>query len=132
MPQAVHGQSWHVFRACPHPAHKDAASGSPYGVQQEGISAHKLHRVLEVQYKSAWFLAHRIREAMRSGALDQFGVGGTAVEVDETFLLRDPDREHKSGGASHKMKVLSLLDRETGRTRSMVLQNLRKERVRPS
>ena len=36
---------------------------------KKGISAHQLSRVLEVQYKSAWFLAHRIREAMRSGDL---------------------------------------------------------------
>src|SRR5262249_911945 len=34
---------------------------------KKGVSAHQLHRVLEVQYKTAWFLAHRIREAMRSG-----------------------------------------------------------------
>jgi transposase-like protein len=36
---------------------------------KKGISAHQLHRILEVQYKTAWFLAHRIREAMRSGDL---------------------------------------------------------------
>lgn len=51
---------------------------------KKGISAHQLARVLEVQYKSAWFLAHRIREAMRSGDLaTPYGSGGTAVEVDE-------------------------------------------------
>lgn len=120
-----------VFEHARIPLHKMLQAVHLMASSKKGISAHQLHRVLEVQYKSAWFLAHRIREAMRSGALDQFGVGGTAVEVDETFLLRDPDREHKSGGASHKMKVLSLLDRETGRTRSMVLQNLRKEEIAP-
>jgi hypothetical protein len=36
---------------------------------KKGISAHHLHRILEVQYKTAWFLAHRIREAMRHGSL---------------------------------------------------------------
>ena len=53
---------------------------------KKGISAHQLHRVLEVQYKTAWFLAHRIREAMRSGALNIFGGNGGDVEVDETFI----------------------------------------------
>ena len=53
---------------------------------KKGISAHQLSRVLEVQYKSAWFLAHRIREAMRSGDLAPFGGNGGIVEVDETFI----------------------------------------------
>lgn len=34
---------------------------------KKGISAHQLHRTLEISYKAAWFLMHRIREAMRSG-----------------------------------------------------------------
>ncbi len=48
---------------------------------KKGISAHQLHRTLEITYKSAWFLAHRIREAMRSGDLTPFGSDGGAVEV---------------------------------------------------
>ena len=60
---------------------------------KKGISAHQLSRVLEVQYKSAWFLAHRIREAMRSGDLAvPFGSGGSAVEVDETYFGQKKDR----------------------------------------
>ena len=55
---------------------------------KKGISAHQLHRTLEITYKSAWFLAHRIREALRSGDLAPFGAGGGAVEVDETFIGR--------------------------------------------
>lgn len=50
------------------------------------ISAHQLHRVLEVAYKTAWLLAHRIREAMRSGDLAPFGGNGGIVEIDETFI----------------------------------------------
>ncbi len=53
---------------------------------KKGISAHQLHRILEVTYKTAWFLAHRIREAMRSGDLAPFGGEGGIVEVDETFI----------------------------------------------
>ena len=52
---------------------------------KKGISAHQLHRTLEVTYKTAWFTAHRLREAMANGDLSPFGFGGGAVEVDETF-----------------------------------------------
>lgn len=92
---------------------------------KKGISAHQLHRVLEVQYKTAWFLAHRIREAMRSGALAPFGSNGGAVEVDETFIGNDrtikPKGEKKGRGYHHKHKVLSLVDRDTKQVRSMVV-----------
>ena len=57
---------------------------------KKGVSAHQLHRSLEVTYKTAWFLARRIREATRSGELDgPFGRGGATVEVDETLIGRD-------------------------------------------
>jgi len=62
---------------------------------KKGISANQLHRTLEVTLKTAWFLAHRIREAMRSDDLTPFGAGGGVVEVDETFIGKDP----KSGAA---------------------------------
>lgn len=89
---------------------------------KKGISAKQLERTLEVTYKTAWFLAHRIREAMRSGDLAPFGQGGGAVEADETFIGRDPDEPVVTSGVNHKMKVLSLLDRDTGRVRSTVLE----------
>ncbi len=55
---------------------------------KKGISAHQLHRILEITYKSAWFLAHRIREAMRVGSLSPLGGDGKTVEVDETYIGR--------------------------------------------
>jgi transposase-like protein len=91
---------------------------------KKGISAHQLHRVLGITYKSAWFLCHRIREAMRSGELAPMGGGGGAVEVDETFIGREPGMPKKRA-YHHKMKVLSLVDRETGQARSMVVDNLK-------
>src|SRR3546814_8213667 len=71
---------------------------------KKGVSAHQLHRVLEVTYKSAWFLAHRILEAMRDGDLAPFGVGGGYVEADETFIGREPGIEKGKGGYKHKMR----------------------------
>lgn len=88
---------------------------------KKGVSAHQLHRTLEVTYKTAWFLAHRIREAMRTGELAPFGSNGGAVEADETYIGFDPDEPRQRQGWSHKIKVLSLLDRDSGKTRSMVV-----------
>ena len=90
---------------------------------KKGVSSHQLHRTLETTYKTAWFLSHRIREAMRSGELGPFGMGGATVEVDETFIGVEPGEEVKRGPHS-KMKVLSLIERETGRARSMVFDHL--------
>ena len=90
---------------------------------KKGISALQLQRTLEVQYNTAWFLAHRIREAMRSGELSLFGEGGGAVEVDETYIGREPGVPVRSGG-QHKMKVLSLVDRASGRARSYVVDRV--------
>lgn len=91
---------------------------------KKGISSNQLHRILGVTLKTAWFMSHRIREAMRSNAFDQFGSGGGVVEADETFIGREPDMPKGKGGYKHKMKVLSLLDRSTGRKRSMVIDGV--------
>lgn len=102
---------------------------------KKGVSSHQLSRILEIQYNSAWFLSHRIREAMRSGDLTPFGSGGGVVEVDETFIGHDqtikPKGEKKGRGYHHKHKVLSLVDRDTGRQRSMVVDSLKAEHVLP-
>ena len=89
---------------------------------KKGISAHQLHRVLEITYKTAWFLAHRIREAMRTGALAPFGGEGGVVEIDETFIGRKAGMEKRSA-YHHKMAVLSLVHRESGSVRSFVVDS---------
>jgi transposase-like protein len=87
---------------------------------KKGISSNQLHRTLGVTLKTAWFMSHRIREAMRDGELSPFGFDATPVEVDETYIGREPGEPVTKGG-NHKMKVLSLVDRSTGRARSFVL-----------
>jgi transposase-like protein len=79
---------------------------------KKGISSHQLHRALGITYKSAWFLTHRIREAMRSGGLlPPMGGNGNPVEVDETFIgRREGQRKGKSPWA-HKNIVLTLVER---------------------
>jgi transposase-like protein len=88
---------------------------------KKGVSAHQLHRTLEITYKTAWFLAHRIREAMRDGVLAPFGGNGGMVEVDETFQGQDPDAPPSKMAIRNKNAVLTLIDRETGRARSFVM-----------
>ena len=97
---------------------------------KKGISSHQLHRVLGITYKSAWFLTHRIREAMRTDGSFDFGSGGGIVEVDETYIGREPGAERKRGWG-HKMKVLSLVDRDTGQARNFVLDKVNKKTVLP-
>lgn len=102
---------------------------------KKGISAHQLHRMLGVTYKSAWFLAHRIREAMRDGDLAPFGGGGGIVEIDETFIGNDrtmkPKGEKKGRGYAHKHKMLSLVDRTTGRACCFVVDSLKAADLTP-
>ena len=84
---------------------------------KKGISSNQLHRILGVTLKTAWFMAHRIREAMREGGLARFGEGGGAVEVDETYIGRKAGAGNPKGGWGHKMTVLGLIDRESGQSR---------------
>lgn len=90
-------------------------------------------------YKTAWFMEHRVRDAMRSGDLAPFGPGGGFVEVDETFIGNDKDvirakaaKDHKKPRrAIHKFRVLALFDRGTGRARTMVVDDLKAKTLAP-
>ena len=86
---------------------------------KKGISSNQLHRTLGVTLKTAWFMSHRIREAMANHAPMVFGSGGTPVEVDETYIGQKEGVEQARGGFRHKMRVVSLIDRATGEARSI-------------
>jgi len=77
---------------------------------KKGISSHQLMRTLDVQYKTAWFMTHRIREAMKSGRLPPLGGVGVTVEIDETFIGQKKDRP-KVRGYAHKHAVMTLVQR---------------------
>src|SRR5688572_21744896 len=84
---------------------------------KKGCSSHQLQRTLNVQYKTAWFMTHRLREAMKQpGGI--MGGGGGIVEADETFIGRKPGRVKKGGGGQHMNVVFSLVEREKGQVRS--------------
>lgn len=97
---------------------------------KKGISTQQLKRTLEVDQKTAWFLGHRIREAMRTDELRPFGAGGGPVEVDETYIGIEPGKTRKQG-VGHKMKVLSLVDRNSGQAKSFVLDEMNVVNVLP-
>jgi transposase-like protein len=78
---------------------------------KKGISARQAHRMLDISYKSTWFMMHRLREAMRVGALSPLGGEGKTVETDETFIGRDEGVQKQHTGWAHKNVVLTLVER---------------------
>jgi transposase-like protein len=90
---------------------------------KKGISAHQLHRTLGITYRSAWFMAHRIRESMRTGGLTPLGGGGMIVEADETYFGKtdqprvSPRRKGRpynprgSRGPKDKRAIVALVER---------------------
>lgn len=111
-----------VFERSKIPLSKWLAAAYLLCSSKKGISAHQLHRTLGVTYKTAWFLAHRIRFAMADtsgGGL--MGSGGGAVEADETYIGRKPGRQMRPG-QGHKEQVFALVERG-GKVRSKHVSN---------
>lgn len=89
---------------------------------KKGISAHQLHRTLKVTYKTAWFMEHRLREAMRELHPEQVGGEGKTVEIDETYIGGKEKNRHRSKrlgvtGSAGKEAAFSLVERG-GKVRS--------------
>jgi transposase-like protein len=93
---------------------------------KKGISSHQLHRILEVTLKTAWFMSHRIREAMRDGSLAPLG-GNNAVEADETFIGRKKGVLVTRGGA-HKHAVFGAVERG-GKVRTRHLETMTADKI---
>jgi transposase-like protein len=75
-----------VFESSKIPLSKWLAALFLMTASKKGISAHQVHRMLGISYKSTWFLMHRLREAMRTGGLEPLGGEGKIVEADETYF----------------------------------------------
>jgi len=82
----VHGNGRHDFERSKVPLSKWWLAVHLMASSKKGMSAHQLHRMLGVTYKTAWFMKHRIRAAMASGDLTPMGGEGAIVEIDETFI----------------------------------------------
>lgn len=79
---------------------------------KKGLSSHQLHRMLGVTYQTAWFMSHRIREAMRDGSLSPLGGAGKIVEADETYIgrIRDMRGVYQHCGEKHLHRYLAEFD----------------------
>ena len=103
---------------------------------KKGVSAHQLHRSLGVTYKTAWFMAHRIREAMTETGCAPMGGEGRTVECDETVIggkernKRLSKRNPKNIGAVGKQVAFTLVERN-GRARSFHVANVTGKTLRP-
>ena len=113
------------------PLHKWLFATHLMSSSKKGISAHQLHRMLGITYKSAWFMAHRIREAMRPASASPMGQGGGGVEIDETYIGRDPLKSKPKFGPAQKQRILSLVDRKSGRAVSMVADSMHAKTLIP-
>ena len=95
---------------------------------KKGISAHQIHRMLGVTYKTAWFMCHRIREAMKPSNPEPLGGEGKVVESDEAFI--GGSKKKRLGGKTAPMKkVVALVERD-GRARSFHVANIHANNVR--
>lgn len=97
---------------------------------KKGISSNQLARTLGVTLKSAWFLSHRIREAMFDTGKPPMGGGGGVVEIDETYFgMKDSAAEPSRASYQHLNPVVSLVDRTTGEARSFVVDKVTMDEV---
>ena len=139
-----------VFERSKIPLHKWLLATALLCASKKGMSSHQLHRTLGVTYKTAWFMSHRIREAMRDPKPGKLGGDGGTFELDETYIggkkrrphlmaastKRRPDEPKKrrkrwGGTAEVKAKVFALVDRASGEVRSFHVADITADTLRP-
>ncbi len=103
---------------------------------KNGISSMEIHRSLGVTQKTAWFMLHRIREAMKNGSILKMGGNDMGpVEVDETFVGPKPQKMHRerrlrmqsAEKGNQKTIVMGMLDRESRQVRAKVVPDVKRE-----
>ena len=123
-----------VFERSKVPLHKWLMAAHLLSASKKGISSHQLHRMLGVTYKTAWFMTHRIREAMTETDPEPLGGKGTVIEADETFIGRRDFILTSEGwkpkpGSHSKFKIVTLVERD-GRARSVKVNRLTARTIR--
>ena len=96
---------------------------------KKGVSSNQLHRTLGITLKSAWFMSHRIREAMKQNGTAPLGGAGKHVEADETYIGRKAGTKVRRG-VEHKRAVLTLVERG-GEARSFHIDRASIANVKP-
>jgi transposase-like protein len=127
-----------IFERSHIPIHKWLLAFRLMASSKKGVSPHQIHRTLGITYKSAWFLMHRIREAMTDDGAPLGGEGKT-IEVDETFqgyveggptwILHPEHGWQKQRAYGDKRKVVTLVERG-GKARSVKVETVTAREVR--
>ncbi|PZR91824.1 MAG: IS1595 family transposase [Hyphomicrobiales bacterium] len=99
------------------------------GASKKGMSAHQLHRMLGITYQSAWFLCHRIREAMKPTNPSPLGGGSKVIESDETFIGGKAKNRAYAKKEPKKQAVMTLVERN-GESRSFHVANVKAKTLR--
>ena len=126
-----------VYERSKVPLHKWVLATQLLASSKKGMSAHQLHRMLGVTYKTAWFMAHRIREGMRDPNPSPLGGTNKVVEADETFMggkeKNKPlhKRKRRQHGGRGKGPVFSLVERD-GKVRSFHVADVTAKTLKPS
>jgi transposase-like protein len=103
---------------------------------KNGVSSYEISRSIGVTQKSAWFMLHRLREAMKGATMFKMGGSeGGPVEVDETYVGPNTRKMHASRRlklksaeyAGSKASVFGMLDRDRRQVRAMVVPNVKRE-----
>jgi len=118
-----------LFERSKVPLHKWLLAVHLLNASKKGISSHQLHRMLGVTYKTAWFMSHRIREAMREGNPGALGGQNKVVEADESYV-GGKAKNRKSRKVAPKEAVFALVERG-GRVRSSHVPSVNAKTLRP-
>lgn len=106
-----------VFKRSHVPLHKWVLANHLMNASKKGMSSKQLERMLGVTYKTAWFMSHRIREAMKTTPTGQLGGSGKTVEADETYFGTEEGKKRGKQGPAAMNKIFSLVERN-GNVRS--------------
>ena len=124
-----------MFERSKIPLHKWLLATALMCSSKKGISSHQLHRTLDVTYKTAWFMAHRIREAMKEENPGKLGGDGPHGLPSKKRKPEDRDKPKKAkrwgGSTEDKAKVFALVERSTGRVRSFHVADVTADTLRP-
>lgn len=120
-----------VFEGSKIPLHTWLYATHLLTASKKGMSAHQLHRTLKVTYKTAWFMAHRIRKAMEDDKPAPMGGEGESVQADETYYGNTSKRSKTyRKGLKHKNQVVALVEPRTGKVRAFHVETATGDSVR--
>ena len=120
-----------VFERSKIPLNKWVLATHLMSASKTGISAHQLHRMLGITYKSAWFMCHRIREAMKNTDKTPMGGKGEQVQVDETYIGGTSKRAKSyRSGRGMKNQIVALVDPKAGTARAVHVKSANTINVR--